>query len=99
MPLTKLGTYLENRVNSFLKKKDAGAGEVTIRVLSSSDKVVEVKPGMKARYCGDNREMADSYPYISKAIFAFEEIDGIDVCFFGMHVQEYGTNAAQPNAR
>ena len=49
LPTTKLGTYLENRINSFLKKKDAGAGEVTIRVLSSSDKVVEVKNGMKAR--------------------------------------------------
>lgn len=50
LPSTKLGTYLENRVNSFLKKKDAGAGEVSIRVLSSSEKIVEVKPGMKQRY-------------------------------------------------
>jgi len=49
LPTTKLGTYLENRVNSFLKKKDAGAGEVTIRVLSSSDKLVEIKNGMRSR--------------------------------------------------
>lgn len=49
IPPTKLGTYLENRVNNFLKNKDAGAGDVTIKVLSSGDKVVEVKPGMKAR--------------------------------------------------
>ena len=49
LPSTQLGTYLENRVNSFLKKKDAGAGEVTIRVLASSEKNVEVKPGMKTR--------------------------------------------------
>ena len=49
LPTTKLGTYLENRVNSFLKRKDAGAGEVTIRVLSSSDKEVEVKPCMRAK--------------------------------------------------
>jgi hypothetical protein len=64
---------------------------------------------MKARYCmpiaGDGDEpqrpaqMTDSFPYLAKAIFAFEEIDGIDVCFFGMHVQEYGSNAAPPNAR
>ena len=51
LPQTKLGTYLENRVNLFLKRKDAGAGEVTIRVLSSSDKVVEVRPGMKTKFC------------------------------------------------
>jgi E1A/CREB-binding protein len=49
LPTTKLGTYLENRVNSFLKKKDSGAGEVTLRVLSCTDKDVEVKSGMKAR--------------------------------------------------
>lgn len=98
LPSTKLGSYLENRVNSFLKKKDAGAGEVTIRVLSSSEKCVEVKPGMKARYC-DTGEMVSSFPYQAKAIFAFEEIDGVDVCFFGMHVQEYGSNSPAPNSR
>lgn len=49
LPTTKLGMYLENRVNSFLRKKDSGAGEVTIRVLSSYDKMTEVKPLMKAK--------------------------------------------------
>lgn len=46
---SKLGQYIENRVNSFLKKKDCGAGEVTIRVVASSEKYVDVKPGMRAR--------------------------------------------------
>ena len=46
---TKLSYYLEARVNTFLKKKEAGAGEVFIRVVSSTDKTVEVKAGMKAR--------------------------------------------------
>ena len=50
LPNTKLGAYLENRVNSFLRKKDTGAGEVVIRILSSSDKASEVKFGMKNRY-------------------------------------------------
>lgn len=50
LPTTKLGTYIETRVNNFLKKKEAGAGEVTVRVVSSSEKMVEVKPGMKSRY-------------------------------------------------
>ena len=50
LPSSKLGSYLENRINTFLKKKDAGAGEVFIKVLSSTDKIVEVRPGMKTRW-------------------------------------------------
>ncbi|OTF78374.1 histone acetyltransferase-like protein [Euroglyphus maynei] len=98
LPQSKLGTFIENRVNNFLRKKDCGAGEVFIRVVSSSDKIVDVKPGMKQRYCGKN-DWPDSFPYRAKALFAFEVIDGTDVCFFGMHVQEYGSECMPPNTR
>ncbi|XP_043224661.1 histone lysine acetyltransferase CREBBP-like [Amphibalanus amphitrite] len=98
LPATKLGTYIENRVNNYLKKKESGAGEVFIRVVSSSDKICEVKPGMKARFC-DAGEMPAKFPYRAKALFAFEEVDGHEVCFFGMHVQEYGSDSPQPNRR
>ena len=55
LPTSKLGVYIETRVNNFLKKKEAGAGEVSIRVVASSDKLVEVKPGMRGRFveCGE----------------------------------------------
>ena len=43
--------------------------------------------------------MQASFPYKAKAMFAFEEINGVDVCFFGMHVQEYGSNCMAPNTR
>ncbi|XP_055350949.1 protein cbp-1-like isoform X2 [Paramacrobiotus metropolitanus] len=99
LPQTKLGQYIEAHINSYLQTKNiTDAGEVTIRVLSSSDKVVEVKPGMKHKFA-DTNEFAESFPYKTKAIFAFEEIDGTDVCFFGMHVQEYGSDCPAPNAR
>lgn len=98
LPVTKLGMYIENRVNNFLKKKEAGAGDVHIRVVSSSEKVVEVKPGMRGRFV-ETGELCSEFPYKAKALFAFEEVDGTDVCFFGMHVQEYGSECPAPNTR
>ncbi|XP_022054717.2 histone acetyltransferase p300 isoform X1 [Acanthochromis polyacanthus] len=99
LPQTKLGCFLESRVNDFLKRQShPEAGEVSIRVVHVSDKVVEVKPGMKSRFV-DSGEMSESFPYRTKALFAFEDIDGADVCFFGMHVQEYGSDCPQPNQR
>lgn len=98
LPQSKLGSFIEGRVNNYLMKKDAGAGEVSIRVVSSSEKMVEVKPGMRHRYV-DPGDWPDSFPYRAKALFAFEDFNGTDVCFFGMHVQEYGSDCSNPNAR
>nr|XP_015801081.2 CREB binding protein b isoform X2 [Nothobranchius furzeri] len=96
---TRLGTYIEDRVNKYLKRQNhPEAGEVFVRVVASSDKTVDVKPGMKSRFV-DSGEMVESFPYRTKALFAFEEIDGVDVCFFGMHVQEYGSECSFPNTR
>merc|ERR1719320_1493787 len=95
---TRLGSYIETRVNNFLRKKEADAGDVHIRVVFSWGQQVEVKPGMKHRYV-DTGEMLNDFPYRARAMFAFEEQDGVDVCFFGMHVQEYGSECAQPNTR
>uniref|UniRef100_A0A672YD34 histone acetyltransferase n=1 Tax=Sphaeramia orbicularis TaxID=375764 RepID=A0A672YD34_9TELE len=96
---TRLGMYIEDRVNKYLKRQNhPEAGEVFVRVVASSDKTVEVKPGMKARFV-DTGEMPEAFPYRTKALFAFEEIDGVDVCFFGMHVQEYGSECPFPNTR
>lgn len=98
LPTCKLSNFLEQRVNAFLKKKEANARDVIIRVLASADKTVEVKPLMKAKFC-DTGSMEESYPYRVKAIFAFQEIDGNEVCFFGLHVQEYGSECPAPNRR
>ncbi|CAG4940100.1 unnamed protein product [Colias eurytheme] len=98
LPTSKLGIFIETRVNNYLKKKEAGAGEVHIRVVASSDKLVEVKPGMRSRFV-ESGELASEFPYRAKALFAFEEVDGSDVCFFGMHVQEYGSESPSPNTR
>lgn len=98
LPHCELSKYIENRVNNYLKAIDPSINEVIVRVLSSSDKVVEVKPGMKSHYC-ETCEMPETFKYRLKAIFAFQEIDGQEVCFFGLHVQEYGSDCPDPNSR
>jgi len=39
------------------------------------------------------------FPYKAKAMFVFQECDGVDICIFGMHVQEYGSECPYPNSR
>merc|ERR1711972_938542 len=68
------------------------------RVVSCSDKIAEVKPGMKSRFV-DHGELAETFPYKAKALYAFQDYEGVDTCFFGMHVQEYGSETSQPNTR
>lgn len=67
-------------------------------LLSERRKYRKLKRRPPARFV-DNNEMSESFPYRTKALFAFEEIDGDDVCFFGMHVQEYGSDCPFPNTR
>ena len=96
---TKLATFLEDRINNYLRKVCAerdGAGHITIRVVSSSDKTLETRMLMKERFGSD---FPSQFPYRTKVMFVFEEIDGVDVCFFGMHVQEYGSDCQAPNTR
>lgn len=102
LPHCQLSRHIEDRVNHFLQKKapQVGSGEsreVIIRVLCSADKEVDVKPQMKQKYCA--KGFPEKFPYRTKAIFAFEVIEGVEVCFFGLHVQEYGNNCPEPNAR
>ncbi|CAK8683675.1 unnamed protein product [Clavelina lepadiformis] len=100
LPHNKLSEHIETRVNNYLKRNDANneAGYIHIRTVYSGEKNVEVKPGMKSKFV-DSKEMPESFPYKAKAFFAFEELDGVDICFFGVHVQEYGSDAPQPNTR
>ena len=96
LPTTKLALYLEDRINRFLQAEEVDAGTVTIRVVFSSDKVLDTHVLMRNRF---QRSFPESFPYRAKTIVAFQEIDGADVCFFGIHVQEYGSDCQAPNTR
>ncbi|PAV63530.1 hypothetical protein WR25_07690 isoform F [Diploscapter pachys] len=100
LPHNTLSKFLEDRVNGFIRnqlKAAADQYQVVIRTLCVQDKEVEVKPLMKAKYGPEG--FPEKFPYRTKAVFAFEMIDGAEVCFFGLHVQEYGSNCKGPNAR
>ncbi|KAE9412874.1 hypothetical protein Angca_007881, partial [Angiostrongylus cantonensis] len=104
LPHNKLSQFLEDRVNTFLRNalpNNPDQYEVIIRTLCVQDKEVEVKPLMKAKRVIEYgpQGFPDRFSYRTKAVFAFEIIDGVEVCFFGLHVQEYGSNCKEPNAR
>lgn len=98
LPITRLGSHIEIRLNNFLKENQVNSGQVHIRMLFNYNERVVVKPGMCSLFV-ESGELNAEFPYRSKAIFAFQEIDGVDVCFFGMYVQEYGSECANPNSR
>lgn len=58
---------------------------------------MEVKTLMKSKYT--TQGFPEKFPYRTKAVFAFEVVDGVEICFFGLHVQEYGSECKAPNAR
>ncbi|KAI1729114.1 histone acetylation protein domain-containing protein [Ditylenchus destructor] len=101
LPHCNLSRHIEERVNTFIEQKIGSTAkdqyEVVIRVLCSVDKEVEVKPFMKQKYAPEG--FPQRFPYRTKAVFAFEIVDGVEVCFFGLHVQEYGSNCTAPNTR
>lgn len=102
LPENQLSKFIQHEVNQELTKEARRKGldstaDVVIRVLAHSEKVVQLKSRMKKRFAS-RATNTGSFQYTSKVIFAFQQRDGKEVCFFGMHVQEYGM-CNEPNAR
>jgi len=107
LPHTRMSRYIETKVNEHIRDNSPTAGEVTIRVLTAYRDKVEVKPQMRqyvdrykskeSKSHANAEEYPDTFEYTNRAIFAWQEIDGVDVCVFGMHVQEYGEDCPEPN--
>ncbi|KAI6648030.1 CREB-binding protein isoform X2 [Oopsacas minuta] len=92
LPQYGISKFIEERVHALLREKECNE-DVFVRLVSTGERSIELKHKMKERY----PDHATTFPYHTKALFAFEMVDDVEVCFYGMHVQEYGADCPEPN--
>ncbi|GJT76207.1 histone acetyltransferase HAC1-like protein isoform X3 [Tanacetum coccineum] len=105
LPRTNLSDHIEQRLVTRMKQereetakskgtelKDVAEAEgLVVRVVLSVDKELEVKQQFRDIFQGKD--------YPEKLKYRSKRLGGIDVCIFGMYVQEYGSECSGPNNR
>ncbi|PWA92522.1 zinc finger, TAZ-type [Artemisia annua] len=105
LPRTNLSDHIEQRLVTRMKqereetaksqgtelKNVAEAEGLVVRVVLSIDKELEVKQQF--------RDIFEGKDYPEKLKYRSKRLEGVDVCIFGMYVQEYGSECSGPNNR